>query len=181
MKLELGYVNIHDIQFADQSKVEGGVLYVNQDDVKNLVLEDENIKSVTLEIAKPGESVRIMPVKDVIEPRCKVEGPGDIFPGVISKVDTVGSGKTNVLRGSAVVTTGKIVAFQEGIIDMSGEGAKYTPFSQTNNLVLVVEPIDGLKQHDHEKAVRFAGLNPEAEGDPGPRCECGHGSLPRGL
>ena len=36
MKLELGYVNIHDIQFADQSKVEGGVLYVNQDDVKNL-------------------------------------------------------------------------------------------------------------------------------------------------
>ena len=158
MKLELGYVNIHDIQFADQSKVEGGVLYVNQDDVKNLVLEDENIKSVTLEIAKPGESVRIMPVKDVIEPRCKVEGPGDIFPGVISKVDTVGSGKTNVLRGSAVVTTGKIVAFQEGIIDMSGEGAKYTPFSQTNNLVLVVEPIDGLKQHDHEKAVRFAGL-----------------------
>ena len=80
LKLELGYVNIHDIQFADQSKVEGGVLYVNQDDVKNLVLEDENIKSVTLEIAKPGESVRIMPVKDVIEPRCKVEGPGGAPP-----------------------------------------------------------------------------------------------------
>ena len=39
MKLELGYVNIHDIQFADQSKVEGGVLYVNKEDIKNLVLE----------------------------------------------------------------------------------------------------------------------------------------------
>ena len=127
MKLELGYVNIHDIQFADQSKVEGGVLYVNKEDIKNLVLEDENIKSVELEIAKPGDSIRIMPVKDVIEPRCKVEGPGGIFPGVISKVDTVGSGKTNVLRGSAVVTTGKIVAFQEGIIDMSGEGARVHP------------------------------------------------------
>ena len=129
-----------------------------KEDIKNLVLEDENIKSVELEIAKPGDSIRIMPVKDVIEPRCKVEGPGDIFPGVISKVDTVGSGKTNVLRGSAVVTTGKIVAFQEGIIDMSGEGAKYTPFSQTNNLVVVIEPVDGLHQHEHEKAVRFAGL-----------------------
>ena len=63
-----------------------------------------------------------------------------------------------LLRGSAVVTTGKIVAFQEGIIDMSGEGAKYTPFSQTNNLVVVIEPVDGLHQHEHEKAVRFAGL-----------------------
>ena len=31
-----------------------------------------------------GDSIRIMPVKDVIEPRCKVEGPGDVFPGVIS-------------------------------------------------------------------------------------------------
>ena len=158
LKLELGYVNIHDIQFADQSKVESGDLYVCKEDIKNLVLEDENIKSVELEIAKPGDSIRIMPVKDVIEPRCKVEGPGDIFPGVISKVDTVGSGKTNVLRGSAVVTTGKIVAFQEGIIDMSGEGAKYTPFSQTNNLVVVIEPVDGMQQHEHEKAVRFAGL-----------------------
>ena len=68
MKLELGYVNIHDIQFADQSKVEGGVLYVNKEDIKNLVLEDENIKSVELEIAKPGDSIRIMPVKDVIAP-----------------------------------------------------------------------------------------------------------------
>ncbi|MFR2690821.1 MAG: glycine/sarcosine/betaine reductase component B subunit [Enterocloster bolteae] len=34
------------------------------------------------------------------------------------------------MRGSAVVTTGKIVGFQEGIIDMCGTGAEYTPFSQ---------------------------------------------------
>lgn len=85
-----------------------------------------------------------MPVKDVIEPRVKVNGGGNLFPGVISKVETVGSGRTNVLKGSAVVTTGKIVGFQEGIIDMCGEGAKYTPFSQLNNLVVVCEPIDGL-------------------------------------
>ena len=70
----------------------------------------------------------------------------------------MGSGRTNVLKGSAVVTTGKIVGFQEGIIDMCGEGAKYTPFSQLNNLVVVCEPIDGLAKHAHEKAVRFAGL-----------------------
>ena len=158
MKLELGIIPINDIQFGPESKVENGTIYVNADELKALILEDEALKSVELDIARPGESVRIMPVKDVIEPRVKVEGPGAMFPGVISKVATVGSGRTNVLRGSAVVTTGKIVGFQEGIIDMSGEGAKYTPFSQTNNLVLVLEPREGMDQHEHEKAVRMAGL-----------------------
>ena len=158
MKLELGYIKISDIQFSNESKVENGVLYVNAEDIVNLIKEDENIKSVAVDIARPGESVRITPVKDVIEPRVKVEGPGEIFPGVIGKVGVVGSGKTHVLKGAAVVTTGKIVGFQEGIIDMSGEGAKYTPFSQTYNLVVTCEPVDGLKPHEHEKAIRFAGL-----------------------
>lgn len=157
LKLELGYIFIKDIQFAEKSKVENGTLYVNKEEVKAIILEDQNFKSADAELAKPGESVRIMPVKDVIEPRVKVEGPGGIFPGMVSKVETVGSGKTNVLKGAAVITTGKIVGFQEGIIDMTGPGAEYTPFSQTNNLVLVCEPIESLKQHEHEKALRFAG------------------------
>lgn len=158
MKLELGYIHIEDIQFGTKSKVENGILYVNKEVLISLLMEDENLKSVDLDIARPGESVRIAPVKDVIEPRVKVQGNGNVFPGMISKVETVGSGRTNVLKGSAVVTTGKIVGFQEGIIDMSGVGAQYTPFSKLNNLVVVCEPIEGIKQHAHEKSVRFAGL-----------------------
>lgn len=154
----MGHVNIKDIQFAAESKIVDGVLYVSEEAVKSIVLEDELIKSVSLDIAKPGESVRITPVKDVIEPRVKVEGRGGIFPGVISKVDTVGEGKTYALKGMAVVTAGKIVGFQEGIIDMTGLGAEYTPFSKLNNLVLVCEPVDGIKPHDYEKAVRLAGF-----------------------
>lgn len=157
MKLELGNIFIKDIQFSEQSKIENGTLYVNKEEVKQLILEDQNFKSADVDLAKPGDSIRIMPVKDVIEPRVKVQGPGGVFPGMVNKVETVGSGKTNVLKGAAVVTTGKIVGFQEGIIDMTGLGAEYTPFSQLNNLVVVCEPIDGLKQHEHEKALRFAG------------------------
>ena len=71
MKLELGYINITDIQFADVSKVEDGVLYVNTKELEELVLEDEHIKAVEFDIAKPGDSIRITPVKDVIEPRVK--------------------------------------------------------------------------------------------------------------
>jgi glycine reductase complex component B subunit alpha and beta len=157
LKLELGYIFIKDIQFCEESKVENGTLYVNKEELKALILEDQNLKSVELELAKPGDSTRITPVKDVIEPRVKVEGPGGIFPGMVNKVETVGSGKTHVLKGAAVVTTGKIVGFQEGIIDMTGPGAQYSPFSKLNNLVMVCEPIDGIKQPAHEKALRFAG------------------------
>ena len=154
----VGHIYIKDIQFASESKIEDGILYVSEEAAKAVALEDEKIKSVSFDIAKPGESVRITPVKDVIEPRVKVEGRGGIFPGVISKVDTVGEGKTYALKGMAVVTAGRIVGFQEGIIDMTGPGADYTPFSKTLNLVMVCEPVDGIKQHDYEKAVRFAGF-----------------------
>lgn len=158
MKLELGYVYISDIQFSDASRIENGVLFVNAAEIEAIVKEDEHIASVSLDIARPGESVRITPVKDVIEPRVKVEGPGGVFPGIVSKVDTVGSGKTNVLKGMAVVTAGKIVGFQEGIIDMSGVGAEYTPFSKLNNLVMVCAPAEGTAPHAHEQAVRMAGF-----------------------
>ena len=158
MRLELGKIYIKDIQFASESKIENNVLYVNKDELRKAIWDDEAIVSVEFDIAKPGESVRITPVKDVIEPRVKVEGRGGIFPGVLSKVDTVGEGKTIALKGMAVVTTGKIVGFQEGIIDMTGSGAEYTPFSKLNNLVIIAEPAEGIKQHEHEKAVRFIGF-----------------------
>jgi glycine reductase complex component B subunit alpha and beta len=162
MRLELGHVLIKDVQFGNDTKLEDGVLTVNKQELIDLIKEDEHLQSVEADIARPGESVRITPVKDVVEPRVKVEGPGGVFPGILSKVDVVGSGKTNVLKGCTVMTTGKIVGFQEGIVDMKGPGAKYTPFSQTINLVLKCEPTEGLKQHDHERAVRFAGFKAAA-------------------
>lgn len=158
MRLEIGNIFIKDVQFGPETKVQNGVLYVNKEELLLEVSGDERIQSIDFDIARPGEEVRIIPVKDVIEPRVKVEGKGGIFPGFMSKVDTVGSGRTHVLKGAAVVTTGKIVGFQEGIVDMSGEGAKYTPFSKTNNLVIIVEPKDGVLQHDHEQALRMIGF-----------------------
>ena len=157
-KLELGIVPIKDIQFASKSEVKDGVCYVNKDDIVNLLKDDENIENIELFIAKPGDSTRIMLVNDVIEPRVKVSGNGAMFPGMIAKVDVVGEGRTNVLRGMGVVTTGKIVAFQEGIIDMSGEGAKYTPFSKLNNLVVKVDTKEDVDKHRREASVRMAGL-----------------------
>jgi len=158
LKLEVGYIKIRDIQLAETTSIKNGVLYVNTKELETLALEDEHLKAVGFDVARPGESVRITPVKDVIEPRAKVEGPGDVFPGITTKLSTVGSGKTHVLQGAAVVTVGKIVGFQEGIVDMTGIGAEYTPFSKTFNLVVDFTPKDGLTAHEYEAAIRKAGL-----------------------
>ena len=158
MRLELGRIRIRDVQFASSTRVAGGVLYVDRAAVEGIVCKDERIARASVEIARPGERVRIIPVKDVIEPRVKVRGAGGIFPGLVSKVETVGDGRTHVLSGAAVVTVGKIVGFQEGIIDMAGPGAEYTPFSGLNNLVIVCEPVADLPPHEHEAAIRLAGL-----------------------
>lgn len=161
MRLELGYINISDVQFGASTEVKNGVLFVNKQELIE-TLTDERFASLDIDLAKPGEETRIIPVKDVIEPRVKVSGSGGMFPGFVSKVDMVGSGVTHVLKGAAVVTTGKIVGFQEGIIDMSGPGAEYTPFSQTNNVVIIAEPVEGLLQHEHEAALRTMGLKAAA-------------------
>lgn len=166
MKLQLGFINIKDVCLSDKTMVENGILHVNSDEVISHIMQDEDVKACIKEayfdIARPGEKVRITPVKDVIEPRVKVEGSGGQFPGVISKVDAVGSGRTHVLKGMAVVTVGPIVGFQEGIIDMWGTGAEYTEFSKLINLVLVCRPAEDIPPHEYERALRIAGLRTAA-------------------
>ena len=171
MRLELGKINIRDICFDKVSRIEDGVLYVSKEELTEIAKKEEHIRTVSFDIAKPGESVRITPVKDVIEPRVKVEGPGGIFPGMVAGVETVGSGVTYALKGMALVTAGPIVGFQEGVIDMSGVGAQYTPFSKTLNLVMVCEPQEGIEAHEYERAVRMAGF----------RVACAIGELAKDL
>lgn len=158
MELELRKIKITDIRFADSCYISSGCLYVNPDEIKELVLEDSRIKSVDVDAARPGESTRIVPVKDVIEPRAKLNG-GDSFPGWFSEdMKEAGEGITYCLKDCAVTTTGPIVGFQEGVIDMSGPGALYTAYSKINHLVIIIEKQDYVDQHDHEVAVRLAGI-----------------------
>lgn len=161
MGLQLGYIATKDVQFGHATEICEGILFINKEEMLQY-LQDDRFASLNIELAKPGEETRIIPVKDVIEPRVKVEGPGGMFPGFISKVEMVGTGVTHVLKGVAVVTAGKIVGFQEGIIDMSGPGAEYTPFSQTLNIVVVADPVPDLHQHEHEAALRILGLKAAA-------------------
>src|SRR5207253_2936486 len=85
------------------------------------------IVTAELEIARPGESVRIWPVRDVIEPRIKVAGPGVCYPGICGRdIATVGEGRTHRLAGMGVVEVSSVNwhdaggDFVETYLDMSG-------------------------------------------------------------
>jgi len=157
-QLILRRVRVSDVRFGSQTLVTDGILHLNRDEMQAYMLEDPHLKAVSVELARPGEKKRIIPVKDVVEPRAKVEGSGTTFPGFFGTAERVGAGITAVLDGVTVVTSGKLVNFQEGLIDMSGPGADFSLFSRKLNVVLVMEPAPGLTKHEHERAVRLAGL-----------------------
>lgn len=157
MRLELGYISVKDVKFGEKTELRDGIVYVNKAELLETIA-DERLAKLDVDIVHPGESVRICPVKDVLEPRVKVSGSGNVFPGFFDDAKTVGEGRTHVLRGMGVMTVGKIVGFQEGIVDMAGPGADYTPFSQLINLVILADKVEGLKQHEHEAALRMVGL-----------------------
>ena len=157
LKLQLRKVEIRDVQFGDETKVEEKVLYIHKESFIEEMKKISGVKDIKIDLARPGEKKRIIPVKDVIEPRFTVEGtPG--FPGVTTDVGPCGHGKVNVLDQTAIVTIGDIVGFQEGVIDMWGEGAKWTPFSKTFNIVVDITPVEGLNPHEHEETCRIVGL-----------------------
>ena len=157
MKLELRKIQINNVEFGNETKVDGTTLFIDKASLIEELKKVPNVKEIKIDIAKPGEKTRIIPVKDVIQPRFKVEGASG-FAGVTSDVAQLGNGIANVLEGVAVVTIGDIVGFQEGIIDMWGEGSKWTPFSKTNNIVVDISVIDGLTPHEHEETCRIIGL-----------------------
>lgn len=163
MGLDVGQILIEDVEWGGRTVIEGTTLRVNRAElIQRARGNDPRITSMGVELAKPGESVRILPVKDVIQPRVKVEGRGGVFPGLISGVETVGQGRTHVLEGCSVLTVGRIVGFQEGMIDMCGPGARYTTFSKLVNIALVVDVREGISRHEHEETLRLAGLRAAA-------------------
>lgn len=157
MKLELHNIIIDEVDFGDQTKIEGQKLWINKEEMIAELEKVPDVVKVTIDLARPGEKVRIVPVKDVIEPHWREERFNH-YPGVTGDLGQVGDGVTKVMKNVAVVTIGDIVGFQEGVVDMWGEGAKWTPFSQTLNVVVDITPVENLEPHEHEKACRVAGL-----------------------
>lgn len=161
----MGTFPVHDVKFGPETRWKDGVLEISREQVLAAVRKDPRIATAELEIAKPGESVRIWPVRDVIEPRYKVSGPGVVYPGVDGRpVTTVGTGRTHRLAGVGVVEVSNVNWHDAGgdyvdlFLDMSGKWAELIPQSRLLNVCLVVEPDPGLSIQVQNYAVHHAAL-----------------------
>jgi glycine reductase len=169
MKLELGSFPVDTVKFGSTTAWEDGVLQIDRDGLVKDILRDPRIKSTALELASPGDSVRITTVRDVIEPRIKVEGPGTVYPGICGReVTTVGRGRTHRLKNVGVVEVAAVPLYtnpgmggyvDRTLIDMRGNGDLSPAYSRLHNVCVVLEVDDTLDVHDRNQAAHAAALH----------------------
>lgn len=165
MRLEVGTFPVKELVFGHPTRYDGGRLQVDRDAVLAAVREDPRVASADLDLARPGESVRIWPVRDVIEPRIKIEGPGVCYPGICGReITTVGQGRTHRLAGMGVVEVSSVNwhdaggDFVDTYLDMAGHYGEMYPYARLLNLCLVVEPDPALGDQPRNFAVHQAAL-----------------------
>ena len=170
MKLQLDILRIEEIRFGDRTGISGRLLFIDRSELQRLLLQDSRLRDVEIELARPGEKCRILKVLDVIEPRAKTSDGGEDYPGAVGIQAPAGTGKTCVLKGTAVALSDyrerrevSTSSFPNGeIIDMFGPGAEASTFGQTHNIVLLATPSQGVTTPDYMAALKVAGLKTSA-------------------
>ena len=162
MRLEVGSFKVKDIVFGDKTAYADGILTVNKEEALAVVKEDKHITEAELLIVHPGDMVRLCPVKDSVEFRCKVSGGKGAYPGVTSPLNLAGSGRTHVLADVTLLAVGKHAGgFQDGLLDMGGKYQHHTIWGDMVNLVLVADTDEDFERKEQQKknhAIRWAAL-----------------------
>ena len=177
MSLKFGTFPVHRLEIGSKTSWDDGTLTIDKAGLTESAAAVPNIESVSIDVACPGESTRIVEVNDLLEPRIKVDGPGTAYPGVCNRsLDTVGSGVTYRLGGLGVVESvlGQRTARvrtstaeealklrqnerSQNFIDMSGPGA-ITPASGLCNVCVSITADAGLGPEDQYLATHTATL-----------------------
>src|SRR3972149_745570 len=164
MRLELAEFPVTQLRLGTGLRYKAGILEVDHDELPDLILQEKRIQDASVAVAAPGEKVRITGIRDVVEPRVKVQGRGQVFPGIMGPVVGVGDGRTHRLSGMAVVVAAEYEGIirsgsavqRSGILDMWGPGAEISHFASLVNLVLIVRLADGLPELEAHTAIQRA-------------------------
>lgn len=163
--LELRTFDVARVEFGDRTRLDGHTLVIDRAEIAALAAADPAFTGVDVQLVKPHESVRIPQITDVVEPRVKTGGTGGVFPGLLSPVEPVGSGRTDRLQGVAVVTSGEVpwlgakglFVAHDSVLDMAGPGADLHPYANLNLVVLRFTFADGVDHEGYERAILLAG------------------------
>jgi glycine reductase complex component B subunit alpha and beta len=167
VELELLDSHVDAIQWADRTSLAGTQLNVSLSEIHDQIKDlTPNIK-VAMELARPGESKRIVHVLDTFLPIAKIHDEHKTFPGIDIPAQLVGTGQTERLRNVLVTVTGSfphpevmtpIERPREGLIDMTGVGAPYSHGSDYFHLVLTLEAGPSVSNLAFDQALRAMGV-----------------------
>jgi len=166
MKLELAEFPVKQLRLGRRFAYHGGTLEVDEGALIDLVLGDSRITDASLAVALPGEKIRITGIRDIVEPRYKVSGSGQVFPGILGPVEEVGEGRTHRFSGMTVIAAAEYAGTiragttvqRSAILDMSGPGADISRFSKHAHLVVSFRIVPGLAELEAHSAIQLAEL-----------------------
>jgi glycine reductase complex component B subunit alpha and beta len=159
MRLTLAYHPISEVRFGDTTQLDGTILMVNQEALRQHLLADRRLASVDFHVVRPGDSCRFGVVFDILEPRAKAPGAGSDFPGILGPIELAGQGTTHVLQGSAVTVLDEGAPIASGkIVEMSGAAGAACPYASLSHLVVVPHLVQEMERHTALHALRLASV-----------------------
>ena len=177
MRLEIGTFPVKEARFGSQTHWHDGLLEVDRQELLDIALQDGHILSASIDIVSPGESVRIIKMVGLFEPKIKVAGPGMVYPGACGRpITAVGQGRTHRLANTAVMLCMDTQPLEQssrrrligtvqesrdhvgrgGFLDMSGPGS--LPPYDTLNLICVTLQAPKGEEEDRHLAIQSAVL-----------------------
>jgi glycine reductase len=167
VELELLDYSIGAIEWGDRSRLDGKSLFIRLTDVQEMIKGLTHGIRIDCELARPGESKRIVHVLDTVRPMVKTSGPGSSYPGFDGPAELVGTGQTTRIANLLVTVIGRfphpesltpIETPREGILDLTGAGADYSYGSDHFHLILSLTPDVSVSNPGFDQALRGIAL-----------------------
>jgi glycine reductase len=167
VKLELFDYLVESIQWGEQTRLDGKSLSISR---VELLRECSDLLPgihTDYELARPGESKRIVHVLDTVLPISKLTSNTSTFPGFNGPAELVGTGQTTRIDNLLVTVCGRfphpelltpIQMPREGILDMAGIGADYSYGSDKFHLLLSLAPDPSLSNARFDECLRGIAL-----------------------
>ena len=167
MQLELLDYHLEDIQWSARTSLNGKSLSVSAADLQEQIKDLSHGIHIDYELARPGESKRIVHVLDTVLPIAKLTGPSSTFPGFDGPAELVGTGQTTRIKNLLVTVAARFPQLdtmtpiekpREGMIDMAGVGAPYSYGSDCFHLILSLTADSSVSNAAFDQTLRSIAL-----------------------
>jgi len=167
MELELLDYSIEDLEWGKRTALDGKCFSICVDDLQKQINDLSHGIGIDFQLARPGESKRIVHVLDTVLPIAKVNQSGSTYPGFEGAAQLVGTGQTVRIKNLLVTLGGRFPHLEamtpiekprEGMIDMAGVGAPYSYGSDYFHLNLSLAPDESVSNAAFDHALRNIAL-----------------------